>query len=168
MKKVQQAYYSAYIGILVSDMLGNPIPNAEVSIKMLEHDFKWGTAVSLDRFAGNIRQNDTYESKLLDLDGNGHKFNWVTPGSSFKWPGWEEGWIAPIDEKINAVNWLKSNDYKIRFHTLVWPGWINTPFDIEANADDPQYIIDRATDWIDFIITPVSYTHLTLPTTPYV
>jgi len=130
-----------------------PLPNADVSIRMLEHEFKWGTEIGLDRFAGNIRQDDEFETKLLNLDGNGHKFNWVTPGASLKWPGIEEGWVAPFEEKVNAINWLKENGYNIRFHTLVWPGWINAPFDIEENADNPQYIIDRTTAWIDFIVT---------------
>ncbi len=138
--------------IAVNDMNGNALENANVSIRMLDHEFGWGTAINLDRFAGNQQQEEQYEAKLLDLDGEGHTFNWVTPGASFKWPGIEEGWVAPFEQKVNAVNWLKDNDYKIRFHTLIWPGWINTPFDIEANQDDPQYILDRANEWIDFIL----------------
>ncbi len=137
----------------VSDVNNMPISNADININMLEHEFGWGTAISLDRIADNINFEQELENKLLDLDGAGHKFNWITPGSSFKWPGWEEGWITSIPEKINAVNWLKDNDFKIRYHTLIWPGWINCPFDIEANANDPQYIIDRATNWVDFILS---------------
>ncbi len=139
--------------ISVTDANGNAIPNANVAINMLDHEFAWGTAITLDRIADNINFEQELENKLLNLDGEGHRFNWITPGSSFKWPGWEEGWITSIPEKIKAVNWLKDNDFKIRYHTLFWPGWINCPFDIEANADNPQYIIDRARDWVDFILS---------------
>jgi len=147
-----EANRKADLDISVTDINNNPVSGAAVEIRMLEHEFKWGTEIDLSRFAGNNLHEQEFENKLLDLDGQGHKFNWVAPGASFKWPGIEEGWIAPSDQKINAVNWLKDNDYNIRFHTLVWPGWINCPFDIEANSDDPQYIINRTNDWIDFIL----------------
>ncbi len=147
-----EMHRKADLNITVNDDNGNPIPNAQVSVTMLEPAFGWGTAIELDRIANNINHTQEYEDILLDLDGQGHKFNWIVPGSSFKWPGIEENWVAPFEQKVNAVNWLKDNGYDIRFHTLVWPGWINTPFDIEANADDPQYIIDRTTNWIDFIL----------------
>ncbi len=143
----------ANLDVLVTNDNGEPLSGASVEIRMLQHEFKWGTEIQLSRIAGNNLQEDQFENKLLDIDGEGHRLNWVAPGNSFKWPGIEEGWIGPFSEKVNAMNWLKDNGFQTRFHTLVWPGWINTPFDIEANANDPQYIIDRTNEWIDFILT---------------
>lgn len=143
----------ADLNIEISDMNDNPISDVRVSIEMIEHEFKWGTEIRLDRFPGNRLEDPVFQNRLLDIDGQGHTLNWVTPGASLKWPGIEEGWIGTFDEKVNALRWLKDNDFKIRFHTLVWPGWINAPFDIEENANDPQYIINRTNEWINFILT---------------
>ena len=141
------------LDVIVVDNSGTPVNEASVEIRMLQHEFKWGTEIDLSRFAGNNLHEPEYENKLLDLDGQGHKFNWVAPVLLLNGRGIEENWIAPFDQKVNAVNWLKDNDYNIRFHTLVWPGWLFCPADIEANADNPQYIINRTNDWIDFILT---------------
>ncbi len=143
----------ADLEVLVLDAGNIPVEGASVEINMIEHDFAWGTEINLSRFADNNNQTQEYENKLLNLDGEGHTFNWVTPGNSFKWPGIEEGWIVPFNQKVNAVNWLKDNNYNIRFHTLLWPGWVNLPYDLEMNANDPQYIIDRTNEWVDFILT---------------
>jgi len=148
-----EASRKADLTVEVNDNNGNLISNATVAVQMLEHEFNWGTAIGLDRIAGNIRQEDEYENKLLDIDGEGHRLSWVAPENSFKWPGWEENWMTSPGEKINAAQWLKANDFKVRFHTLVWPGWLPSPVDIEPNANNPQYIIDRVSNWIDFIVT---------------
>lgn len=143
----------ANLDILITDDNDAPLSGATVEVRMLEHEFKWGTAINLSRIAGNFQQDDEYENKLLNLDGEGHRFEWVVPENSFKWPGVEEGWIAPFDEKINAMKWLKENNYNIRHHALLWPSWVASPADIEENADNPDYIINRSNEWIDFILT---------------
>lgn len=135
----------------VTDINDQAIEDAEVSIRMIESEFKWGTHILLDRIAGNWNQNDTYEDKILNLDGEGHRFNWIVPGNSFKWPGWEENWITNPDEKVTAAQWLKQNDFKLRFHTLLWPAWIHSPEDIGENSDNPEYILNRLENWIDEI-----------------
>ncbi len=141
------------LSVLVTDENNEPLCNAEVSIKMLQPDFDWGMEIALNRIAGNVNQNPSFEGKLLNIDGQGHRFEWVTPGNSFKWPGWEENWMTIPSEKVNAAQWLKANDFKVRMHTLVWPGWIPSPLDIEPNANNPQYIYDRVSNWITEINT---------------
>lgn len=146
-----EAHRKSDLEVTVVDAENNPLADATVTIEMLEHDFKWGTHITLDKIAGNVNQDDTYQSRLLDIDGEGHRLNWVVPGNSFKWPGWEENWMTTPAEKVNAVNWLKDEGFKIRYHTLVWPSWYNSPIDLEANADDPAYIINRTNNWINDI-----------------
>jgi len=88
--------------------------------------------------------------RLLDMDGEGNRLPWVVPGNAFKWPGWENNWNfnnTPA-QKVNTVRWLRDNDFKIRQHTLVWPGWVFSPDDLEANPT-PNYLRDRTWRWIE-------------------
>ncbi len=141
----------ADLNVLVQDSEGTPIPGASVEVEMLQHDYAFGTAVVSRLFAGNNGQNDTYESKLLDLDGEGHGFNWVVFENSHKWPGWENNWIASKPETAHATQWLRDHDIEIRGHCLVWPGFSNLPNDIEQNQNNHQYIRDRFNDHIEAI-----------------
>lgn len=143
----------ANLTIRVETVDGTPIPNAAVSVEMLKHQYAFGTAVVSRLFAGNNSQNATYESKLLNLDGEGHGFNWVVFENALKWPGWEQNWITSKPETANAVQWLRDHDIKIRGHNLVWPGWSNLPPDIQANQNNITYIKERINDHMEEIIT---------------
>ena len=113
----------------------------------------FGSAVVSRLFADNNGHSDIYESKLLDLDGEGHGFNWVVFENALKWPGWENNWITTPPETANAVQWLVDHDIKVRGHTLVWPGFSNMPNDIQANQGDLQYIKNRMFSHIEEIST---------------
>ena len=139
--------------ILVEDMDGNPVPDATVEVEMIRHDFAFGTAAVTRLFAGNNGQNNTYESKLLDLDGAGHGFNWVVFENALKWPGWENNWITTPPETAGAVQWLNNNEIKLRGHTLLWPGFQNMPNDIQNNQSDLPYLRNRIFEHIEEITT---------------
>lgn len=133
----------ANLTVRVQNQDGSPLAGAAVEVEMLRHEFAFGTAVVSRLFAGNNSQNDAYEAKLLDLDGQGHGFNWVVFENALKWPGWEQNWESTKAEKANAVQWLRGHGIRARGHTLLWPGWSNMPPDIQANQDDPAYIRNR-------------------------
>lgn len=143
----------ANMTIRVETADGTPIPDADVQVEMLKHEYAFGSAVVSRLFAGNNSHNPTYESKLLDLDGEGHGFNWVVFENALKWPGWEQNWITSKPETANAVQWLRDHDIQIRGHNLVWPGWSNLPPDIEQNQNNLNYIKERIDAHIDEIIT---------------
>ncbi|HMQ48690.1 MAG TPA: endo-1,4-beta-xylanase [Saprospiraceae bacterium] len=143
----------ANLTIKVQNADGSPIPGALVEVEMLRHEYAFGSAVVSRLFAGNNGQNNTYETKLLDLDGEGHGFNWVVFENALKWPGWEQNWITSKPETANAVQWLRDHDIQIRGHNLVWPGWSNLPPDIEDHQDDPAYIENRIFNHIEEITT---------------
>lgn len=143
----------ANLTVRVEDADGAPIPNAAITVEMLQHDYAFGSAVVSRLFAGNNGHNPTYESKLLDLDGRGHGFNWVVFENALKWPGWEQNWITPKPQTASAVQWLRNHGIKIRGHNLVWPGWSNLPPDIQANQNDPDYIKNRIDSHIEEIVT---------------
>lgn len=139
--------------IRVEDTNGALISGALVEVEMLQHEFAFGSAVVSRLFAENNSHSDIYESKLLDLDGEGHGFNWVVFENALKWPGWEQNWISTKPETANAVQWLRNHNIQIRGHNLVWPGWSNLPSDIEANQNNLNYIKERIESHIEDIIT---------------
>lgn len=148
-----EALRKADLTIQVQNADGSPIPDAVVEVEMLRHEYAFGSAMVSRLFAGNNSQNNTYEAKLLDLDGQEHGFNWVVFENALKWPGWEQNWITTKPETANAVQWLRNHDIQIRGHNLVWPGWSNLPPDIEDHQDDPAYIENRIFNHIDAITT---------------
>lgn len=143
----------ADLTFVVQDAAGNPIPGATVEAEMLQHEFAFGSAVVSRRFAGNPAHNDTYESKILDLDGKGHGFNWVVFENALKWPGWENNWITTPAQTAKAVQWCRDHDIQVRGHCLVWPGWSNLPNDMQSNAGNPDYMKGRIFDHIEEINT---------------
>ncbi|MEM6801999.1 MAG: endo-1,4-beta-xylanase [Bacteroidota bacterium] len=138
--------------LTLRDQMGNPLDNAAVDIRMLEHDFAFGTAITANRIAGNNSQNAVYENKLLNLDGEGHGFNWVVFENDMKWPAWEDRWFVNRTELVNAVSWLRNNNIKIRGHTLVWPGITNLPADIGMNINDQTFIKNRINNHLESIL----------------
>ncbi len=148
-----EQFRKADLTVRVEDTDGMPIPNASVEVEMLQHDFAFGTAVVSNRFGGGNNQNPTYESKILDLDGNGHGFNWVVFENSMKWNGWEQNWLGTKEETAAATQWLVDHNIKVRGHTLCWPGWSNLPSDLEANAGDLDYFKNRMYAHIDEMTT---------------
>lgn len=129
-----------------------PLPDAHVSVRMLRHEYAFGTAVVACRFAGNNCQNDTYQAKLTDLDGEGHGFNEVVFENALKWPGWENHWIASQPQTADAVRWLTERNIAVRGHNLVWPGTSHLPDDINANIENITYVKNRINAHLDNIL----------------
>lgn len=138
-----EQHRKADLQLQVLDAAGNPVPNAPVRVEMIRHKYAFGTAVVTSRFPGNPQYNATYVSKLQDLDGNGHGFNWVVTENALKWNAWENNWIGTPSETINALNYLTNQKIKIRGHVLIWPGWSFMPADMQANANNPQHLKNR-------------------------
>ncbi|MEM9820832.1 MAG: hypothetical protein AAF985_07160, partial [Bacteroidota bacterium] len=48
---------------------GAPIASAIFDVKMISHEFAFGSAITAARIAGNNNQNAFYENKIINLDG---------------------------------------------------------------------------------------------------
>ncbi len=142
----------APLEITVQNAAGNPMPNVGVGIEMLQHEYAFGTAVVSCMFAQNDCQNQIYEDKLLDLDGEGHGFNWVVFENGMKWPAWEGGWPNSQFEKADAVEWLGEKNIQVRGHTLLWPGRWTLPNDVRLNIANTNYVLDRIDGHLEEIL----------------
>lgn len=143
----------ANLNIEVKDSAGNPFEGAQVRIKMLRHAFAFGSAINANKIAGNNAQNVIYENKIINLDGEGHGFNWVVFENDMKWPALEQQWFVDRNELVHAVQWLNDRDIIIRGHTLVWPGASNMPPDITENRTNLGYIKDRIDNHLEDILS---------------
>lgn len=127
--------------VKVVDTNGNPINNATVNVDMECHEFAFGSAVVSNMFAGNSLQNNTYQDKIINMDGKGHGFNMIVFENDLKWRGWEGNYPGTTAEKVIAIDWLLNRGIRIRGHTLVWPGWGWMPDYMQANQNNPQQLL---------------------------
>jgi len=133
----------ADLRVVVTGPDNEPIPDAEVQARMLKHAYGFGSAVTGCRLAGNPCQDNVYQSKILDLDGQGHGFNEVVFENDLKWDSWEEQWFGPPANVANAAQWLDAQGIRMRGHTLVWPGCSYLPDDLCNNLSNPIYLKNR-------------------------
>ncbi|MBP6237974.1 MAG: endo-1,4-beta-xylanase [Saprospiraceae bacterium] len=143
----------ANLTVNVKDISGNPLSGATVNIEMMEHEFGFGSAIVACRTPGNRCYNETYLSKLKNLDGNGHGFNVGVTENALKWDGWEEQWIGTPTETVNAVKWLSESGIKMRGHVLVWPGFDNLPEDMRVNKSNLPYLRNRINERLTTMLT---------------
>ena len=140
--------------ILVTDLNGNPLSDQTVSVQMQKHDFGFGSAV-VSCFVDGLRCADaTYESKMRDIDGEGHRFNEVVFENDLKWRAWEQGWFESQDGVAQALAFYKDTlGMNVRGHTLLWPCEGNIPDDVGANVSDTAYVLGRIRDHFNDILT---------------
>jgi endo-1,4-beta-xylanase len=143
----------ADLNIAVKDNTGAAASGATVKVKMLEHQFKFGSAITANKIANNNAQSDIYESKITNFDGEGHSFNEVVYENDFKWDAWEDNWFVSYSELINSVNWLRDRKITIRGHNFVWPGWQWLPDDMLANKTNLPYLKNRYNQRINKMLT---------------
>ena len=133
-------YRKGEIEVTVEDENGNPVQDASVKLRMRKHFYNFGSAVVAGRIMGSGSDTDMYNSIIEDY------FNRVVMENDLKWGPWES-WDRGV--LLDALDWLRDGDIEIRGHCLVWPSWNNTPNDLEANQDDPDYLRNRVMDHIE-------------------
>jgi len=147
-----EALRKSDINIIVKNMDGEPVSDADIRVEMLEHEFKFGSALVGCRTPGSSCFDANYVAKLNDLDGKGHTFNAGVAENEMKWDGWEEEWFGPPSQTESAVQYFTNNGIQMRGHTLFWPGYGNMPDDIIQNKNDLDYLRTRIAQRIDEMI----------------
>ena len=140
------------LNITAVDGDGNPIPNADIRVRMHQHAFGFGTVVAQNNWM-NHPQRATYREKILNLTGDGRSFNMAVLENGMKWQLWEnDGFPGPRAETAALVETLVENGIRMRGHNLLWPGFQWLPNDISANQNDPEYVRERLTTHIDEVM----------------
>ena len=119
---------------------GQPVPGAEVHVKMTRHAFAFGSAVDAKILLQSGPDADRYRAVILE------NFNKVVLENDLKWQGWEKDRATGLA----AVAWLRAHGIAVRGHCLVWPGWKNLPKKLEPLAASPdtlrQTVLDHIAD----------------------
>ena len=144
----------ADLTVLVTDLNGNPLSGQEVSISMQKHDFGFGSAV-VSCYVDGLRCADaTYEGKMRDIDGQGHRFNEVVFENDLKWNAWEQAWFESQEGVAQALAFYRDTlGMNVRGHTLLWPCEGTIPADIEANLSDTSFVLGRIRDHFSDILS---------------
>lgn len=130
--------------IHVVNRYDQPIIGARVNASMQQHDFGFGTSVTIAPWLRQSYDGDIYKSKLEDLTGYDRSFNVAVVENAHKWPPWEDPqeW-GTKSEATDLVRWLVDRNMRVRGHNLLWPGWGQMPDDLQAHQNDPNYLMNR-------------------------
>jgi len=110
-QRINQYRKANLIVKVVDKKTGLPISNADISISLLKHKFKFGGIVNSPQFA---KETEKYKKLFLDMGFNASGFN-----NALKYK------LRKGFEKFNAekiIKWFRKNKIFIRGHCLVWPG----------------------------------------------
>ncbi len=105
--------------IHVRDAKGKPVKGATVNVRLIDPEFIFGTAISVNLINGSDANAVNYKKYLKDF------FNAVTIDNNLKWPAWMDP--AKRESTKKAVQWILDNKFRLRGHNLVWPGKKFTP-----------------------------------------
>lgn len=142
-----EEYRTTEIEIVVENPDGTTVSNADVSVEMQEHEFRFGTAVNADTLINSSSEGDDYRTYIPEL------FNTAVLENRHKWRFWEnEQQLAD-----SATQWLLDQGLDMRGHVCIWgrDGVNAIPQDIQTAIDneDEQTIRDRSMQHIEDIIT---------------
>ena len=105
-------YRKTDIKVKVVDALsGKPVKDAEVTLKLVQHDFRFGGIINAGEFR---RDEEKYKKVFLAMGFNSSGFN-----NALKYKLWRGGQKKNPEE---IIEWLHSNDISVRGHCLIWPG----------------------------------------------
>ena len=133
--------------VQVVDGEGVPVSDANVSVEMKRHAFKFGT---LPFWMFNIWQDpdvEIYREKLLSL------FNAATTGFFMGTDEW--GWYAQPESRpiiIAMAEWLQQHNMDASGTTLIYPGWSMMPSFFYDLADDPEALHTALIHHLDTIV----------------
>ncbi len=110
-------YRTSSIQISVIDENGLPVEGVSVHVKMLQHDFKWGTVVSInqiERLVGNNNEIGDYQPYYDHF----RFFNSVTVENAGKWKGWLDN--RQRQTYLKTMDWFAGQGIANRGHACVW------------------------------------------------
>ncbi|MUG96322.1 glycoside hydrolase [Scytonema sp. UIC 10036] len=152
-----EKYRKGDLTVVVTDANGNPIPNADVRVAMKRHAYSFGSAIDdVLLLSSNNPDGERYRDNVLRL------FNEAVSENGLKWDSWENLQLRP--QVLEALNWLKNRNLKVRGHSLIWPSWRSSPPELETRYNNTLALQGKAaaddflrTRTISHITEQVSY-----------
>jgi GH35 family endo-1,4-beta-xylanase len=128
-----EQHRKAPLTVTVTDASGKVVPEADVTVKLSEHAFGFGTCVPAGRILSSTPADERFKTTLTEL------FNVATLENDLKWVPLAGEWGKSFTtaNAVNAIDWLNSKGIDVRGHVLVWPGWHNLPKSLKNLEKDP-------------------------------
>lgn len=102
------------IEVTVVDADGNAVPEADVNVAMTEHEFTFGSAVSVGHINGDSEDDEIYRETFLE------NFNKAVIENGLKYPAFLGTWGDSKEGAKEALQWLNERDVPTRGHYLLW------------------------------------------------
>ncbi|MFW6382406.1 MAG: endo-1,4-beta-xylanase [Haloferacaceae archaeon] len=93
---------------------GQPMSGAAVDVEMVEHEFDFGSAVSVEHVTGDSEDDAVYRETFRE------NFNKAVIENGLKFPAWEGVWDSDNDDARATLDWLDEHDVPTRGHYLLW------------------------------------------------
>ena len=115
----------------VTDTNGQPVADAEISVRMRRHAFSWGTAIDSkhivdDQSPDGVRYREVVEKY----------FNKIVFDNEIKWGRWNAQTPADRQRILAALDWFDARDIAVRGHVMFWPSWRQSPLFLRSLEHD--------------------------------
>ncbi|WP_225333526.1 hypothetical protein [Halomicrobium urmianum] len=92
---------------------GQPMQGASVDVEMVEHEFDFGSAVSVEHVMGDSEDDRIYRETFFE------NFNKAVVENALKHPAWEGEWDISNEDTRATLDWLADHDVPTRGHYLL-------------------------------------------------
>lgn len=126
-----EQYRKGDFTLKLTDANGRPMQGVQIQGKLKQHLYGFGSTLGAPvLLPGTWRHNAQYGEVATEMFNAGSLENYMK---------WKQAFQPNIEEKIEAgIDWMEDRGWRIRGHTLVWPGWrFNAP-EIIQFKDDPE------------------------------
>jgi GH35 family endo-1,4-beta-xylanase len=125
-----EKHRKADLTVKVTDAAGNPVPDAQVDVRMTRHAFLWGNIIQPEFKFGDSPEARKAREVFLE------NFNAVT--ENFKWPAWDgRGFKGSDKSTVNArLDWAAKHNLPVHGHTPLWHKFGTMPFNPDRHSKE--------------------------------
>lgn len=128
--------------IEVVDDKGQPVADADVQVRMKQHEFRFGVAVSVGAFTGKSK-NMSPEDVMKYKEVSTKYYNSIVPDNNLKWVYFEnerkDGW----KDTKECLKYYHDNGKYVRGHVLVWPTIFRAPESLKEKLKGNKELLDE-------------------------
>ena len=112
-----EKYRTSPLVINVTDDIDQPAANVSVHVKLIKHEFKWGSTVAINYLSRILGTRNSFNISSPYIN-HLRLFNSITPENAGKWTEWVDAPQRTL--YLRTIEWLESEDIWNRGHTCVW------------------------------------------------
>ena len=126
---------------------GDPVPGAQVELKLRRHAFGFGSAIDSSLLLGDGPDSEKYRD-VIDLD-----FSRVVFENELKWHSRAKATDAQKARSIASFDWFQQRGIAMRGHVLLWPSWQYLPDAVRRAKDNPNALRQMTMDRVEEMVS---------------